>query len=253
MMYTIGPWAAGLVVRSRRHLAEQLAARSRELEAERDLFAAEAVRYERARIARELHDIVAHCVSVMVIQASAGKRLTTDPARAAEAFDAIGEAARQADAEIGRLAGLLEPGPPRDGGEGMRLLNELISRASAAGLAVTCRYTGSLDDLTSSTCETAYRLVQESLTNALKHAPGAPVAITIHGGSGHVGISVANGRPAAPSGLERAGAGRGLAGMRERVASCGGYLTAGPAPGGGWTVQARLPRQANPVPAGPAG
>ena len=106
VVLTIGPWAVGLVVRSRRHLTEQLAVRGRELETERALFAAEAVRYERARIARELHDIVAHCVSVMVIQASAGQRLTAvDPSRAAEAFDSIGEAARQAEAEIGRLVG----------------------------------------------------------------------------------------------------------------------------------------------------
>ena len=88
---------------------EQLAARGRELEAERELFAAEAVRYERARIARELHDIVAHCVSVVVIQASAGQRLTaTDPSLAAEAFDAIAEVVRQAESEIGRLVQLLD-------------------------------------------------------------------------------------------------------------------------------------------------
>ena len=112
MVLTIGPWAVGLVVRSRRRLTEQLAVRGRELEAERALFAAEAVRYERARIARELHDIVAHCVSVMVIQASAGQRLTaTDPSLAAEAFDSIGEVARQAEAEIGRLVDLLDHAP----------------------------------------------------------------------------------------------------------------------------------------------
>src|SRR3984885_12187681 len=104
-----GPGALGLVFRSRRNLTEQLAARGRELEAERALFAAEAVRYERARIARELHDIVAHCVSVMVIQAGAGQRLTAaDPVLAAQAFGYIGEAARQAEAEIGRLLDLLD-------------------------------------------------------------------------------------------------------------------------------------------------
>ena len=247
-MVTAGPWAAGLVARSRRQLTEQLTARGRELEAGRELFAAESVRYERARIARELHDIVAHCVSVMVIQASAGQRLTaTDPSMAAEAFDSIGEAARQAEAEIGRLVELLGCDPPPCGADGMRLVDELVARASAAGLAVTCRFAGSFDSLSPAAAETAYRLIQESLTNALKHAPGAPVGITINGTGGHVEIGVANGPPAAaPSGLERAGGGRGVAGMRERVAACGGDLSAGPTEGGGWAVLARLPRQGHP-------
>ena len=100
---TVGAWALGFAVRSRRRVAGQLAARGRELEAERELFAVEAVRYERARIARELHDIVAHNISVMVIQAGAGQRLaSSDPTLTAEAFDAIAESARQAEAEISR-------------------------------------------------------------------------------------------------------------------------------------------------------
>ena len=241
---TIGPWALGRVVVSRRRLTEQLAARGRELEAERALFAAEAVRYERARIARELHDIVAHCVSVMVIQASAGQRLTaTDPSLAAEAFDSIGEVAQQAEAEIGRLLELLDATGQQRGADGLRLIGELVTRASAAGLAVSCRFSGSADDLPADAADAAYRVVQESLTNALKHAPGAPVDIVIAGTAGQVEIAVRNG-PAAgpPSGLEESGGGRGLAGMRERVSACGGELTAGPAEGG-WQVLARLPRR----------
>src|SRR5712692_1072086 len=248
-MVTAGPWAAGLVVRSRRLLTEQLAGRGRELQAERELFSAESVRYERARLARELHDIVAHCVSVMVIQASAGQRLAaTDPALAAEAFDAIGEAARQAEAEIGRLVELLDYEPPPCGADWMRLVDELVARASAAGLAVTCRFTGSFGGLSPGASETAYRLIQESLTNALKHAPGTSADITIHGTDGHVEIGVVNGPPAAaPSALERAGGGRGLVGMRERVAACCGDLSAGPSGDGGWRVLARLPRQGDPA------
>jgi signal transduction histidine kinase len=243
LVLTIGPWALGLVVRSRRRLTEQLAARGRELEAERALFAAEAVRYERARIARELHDIVAHCVSVMVIQASAGQRLTaTSPSLAAEAFDSIGEVAQQAEAEIGRLLELLDAtGQQR--ADGLGLIGELVTRASATGLAVSCRFSGSADDLPAAAADAAYRVVQESLTNALKHAPGAPVDIVIAGTGGQVEIAVRNG-PAVgpPSWLEESGGGRGLAGMRERVSACGGELTAGPAGGGGWQVLARLPR-----------
>ena len=185
VIITAGPWAAGLVVRSRHQLTEQLTIRGGELEAERELFAAESVRYERARIARELHDIVAHGVSVMVIQASAGRRLAaTDPALAAEAFDSIGEAARQAEAEISRLVELLGDRPHPGSADGLRLIDELVARAAATGLQVTCRFTGSADGLSPAISETAYRLIQESLTNALKHAPGAPVGITIGPGPG---------------------------------------------------------------------
>jgi signal transduction histidine kinase len=245
VVVTIGSWAVGLVVRSRRQITEQLAARGRELEAERELFAAEAIRYERGRIARELHDIVAHCVSVMVIQASAGQRLTaTDPARAAEAFDSIGEAARQAAAEIGRLVDLLDHDSRSSGADGIRLIGELVARAGATGVAVSCRFIGSASGLPARASDAAYRVVQESLTNAFKHAPGAPVDIVIEGTSRHVEIGVRNG-PATglPSGLEQAGSGHGLTGMRERVAACGGEVSAGPGDGGGWRVLARLPHQ----------
>jgi signal transduction histidine kinase len=243
VVLTIGPWAVGLVIRSRRLLTEQLTARGRELEAERTLFATEAVRYERARIARELHDIVAHCVSVMVIQASAGQRLTvTDPSLAAEAFDSIGELARQAETEIGRLVELLGHGSQYGGGHGVRLIGELVTRAGAAGLAVSCRFTGSADGLCDAAADVAYRVVQESLTNAFKHAPGAPVDVIIAGASGHVEIGVVNGSAEDPqSGLELSGAGRGLTGMRERVTACGGEISAGPVASGGWQVLARLP------------
>jgi len=243
IVLTIGPWAVGLVIRSRRLLAEQLAARGRELEAERALFATEAVRYERARIARELHDIVAHCVSVMVIQASAGQRLTaTDPSLATEAFDSIGELARQAETEIGRLVERLDHGSQQRSGHGVRMIGELVTRAGAAGLAVSCRFTGSADGLPDAAADAAYRVVQESLTNAFKHAPGAPVDVVIAGAGGHVEIGVVNGPAKDPqSGLELTGAGRGLTGMRERVTACGGQISAGQVAGGGWQVLARLP------------
>jgi signal transduction histidine kinase len=249
VVLTIGPWAVGLVVRSRRNLTEQLAARGRELEAERAVFAAEAVRYERARIARELHDIVAHCVSVMVIQAGAGQRLTaTDPSLAAEAFDSIAEAARQAEAEIGRLVEVLgHDSQPRGGG--IQLIGELVARAGAAGLTVSFRLTGSVPNLTAQASDAAYRVVQESLTNAFRHAPGAPVEIVIAGASRHVEIGVVNGAGTGPmSGLEQAGSGRGLTGMRERVVACGGEVRAGPVDGGGWQVLARLPHQPSQAP-----
>lgn len=245
---TAGPFGLGLVVRSRHRLTDQLTARSRELDAEREQFAAEAVRYERARVARELHDIVAHCISVMVIQAGAGQRLAhQDPALAAEAFDAICEAVEQAEAEIGRLVELLGHKPRPPGIDGIGLVDELVARAVAAGLTVSCRISGSPEGMPEQASHAVYRLLQESLTNALKHAPGAPVDVVIAEAGGNLEVSVSNGPSAAfPSGLERAGGGLGLAGMRERVRACGGELTAGPVDSGGWQVLARLPSHLSP-------
>jgi signal transduction histidine kinase len=237
----VGPFALGVVSRSRTALADQLAIRGRELAAEEELFAAEAARYERLRIARELHDIVAHSVSVMVIQAAAGQRLAArDPALAAEAFDTISAVARQAEAEIEQLVDLLDTGKPA-ADDGLRLITELVTRAAATGLDVGCRFDVAAERLSARAAQTAYRVVQESLTNALKHAPGAPVQITISGSARRLQLSIASGQSAARrSGLETSGAGRGLAGMRERVAACGGEFCVGPADGG-WLVTASIP------------
>jgi signal transduction histidine kinase len=236
-------------VRSRQRLGDQLAARSRELEAERELFAAEAVRYERARIARELHDIVAHCISVMVIQAGASQRLLArDAALAAEAFDAITEVVRQAEAEIGRLVELLDHEPGPRGIDGIGLVHELVARLAAAGLAVRCRISGSADRIGEQAAEIVYRVVQESLTNALKHAAGAPVEVVIAEVCTSLEVSVTNGPSAAsPSGLEHSGGRRGLAGMHQRVRAYGGELIAGPVDDGGWQVLARLPHKPGPA------
>jgi len=245
LMLTIGPWLVGRVVQSRRKLAEQLQARNEELRAEQELFAAESVRYERARIARELHDIVAHCLSVMVVQASAGQRVAAaDRDGVAEALESVAEAAAQAQTEVGRLVELLSGGPTGPAGPppGLAMVDELVRRASGSGLAVSCRFAGSCDRLAPAASEAAYRVVQEALTNALKHAPGAPVDITVRSQGAEVAVDVVNapGRQR-PSGLERSGGGFGLAGMRDRVAACGGSLTCGPTQAGGWRVSALLP------------
>ena len=244
-MMTLGPWLVGRVVRSRRKLAEQLHARNEELRAEQELFALESVRYERARISRELHDIVAHCLSVMVVQASAGQRVAAaDRDGVAEALESVAEAAAQAQTEVGRLVELLSGGPTGPVGPppGLAMVDELVRRASGSGLAVSCRFAGSCDRLAPAASEAAYRVVQEALTNALKHAPGAPVDITVRSQGAEVAVDVVNapGRQR-PSGLERSGGGFGLAGMRDRVAACGGSLTCGPTQAGGWRVSALLP------------
>lgn len=243
-MVTFGPWLGGLVVASRRGVAEQLEARAQEIEQERELFAEQSVRYERARIARELHDIVAHSVSLMVVQANAGEQLARrDPGAAAQAFESISEAAHQAEAEIDRLVELLDTSSPASPPAGLRIVEDLVRRARASGLRVTCQFSGDSDDLSEPAAESVYRVVQEAVTNAMKHAPGAPIDIAVLGQNGTVEIRVVN-QPALSrrSGLEGAGGGHGLAGMRERVAQVGGTFSAGPTPGRGWEVVACLPR-----------
>jgi signal transduction histidine kinase len=250
-MLIAGPWLAGLLVASRRRAAYQLARRARELDDEREAYAAEAVRYERARIARELHDIVAHCVSLMVVQASAGEKLTaTDPCRAGESFTSISDAARQANDEITLLVQLLAESPPAVRPADLRIVEELVSRAQSSGLSITCELRGGLGGLTEASADTAYRLVQEAVTNALKHAPGAPVHVTVSGQADQVQVQIVNDPPrGGNSGLERTGGGHGLAGMRERISYCGGTLTTAVTPAGGWNVTAAFPCGSN-LPAG---
>ncbi len=240
-MMTFGPWIVGRVARSRRKLNEQLAARNAELQAQQEIFARESVRYERARIARELHDIVAHCLSVMVVQASAGQRVRGTGGMT-RALESVAQAATQAQEEIGRLVELLNGDCAAGAEPGLPMVNELVSRAVTTGLDVRCRISGSCDELDQAVSQVAYRMVQEALTNALKHAPGAPVTVTITAAADEVKVEVLNDAPGQrPSGLEGTGGGYGLAGMRERITACGGTLTAGPAQAGGWRVSAVLP------------
>jgi signal transduction histidine kinase len=249
-MLAFGPYAAGLAVASRRRASAELEMRARELEEEREIFAEQSVRYERARIARELHDIVAHSVSLMVVQANAGERLAVvDPSAAAEAFTSIGDAARQAEVEIDRLVELLNDAAPASSSPGLRIVEELVTRAQASGLAITCRISGDIDNLSGNGADAAYRMVQEGITNAMKHAPGAPIAVVVRGDD-WVEVSVTNGLPRpGSSGLERSGGGQGLAGMRERITQSGGCIEAGPTSGGGWQLRAHLPHRSAPLPA----
>jgi signal transduction histidine kinase len=243
LMITIGPWIAGRIVRSRRRLADQLRARNAELLAEQQAYAAEAVRYERSRIAAELHDVVGHAMSLMVVQAGAGQRAAGgDGERALAALELVAEAAREAQAEMSALAGLLDRDQPDGSPTGLDLVAELVRQARSGGLEVDYRLVSDGAQVDARSAEVAGRLVTEALTNVLKHAPGAPVAIDVRAAAGELAVTVENG-PArgAPSGLEQAGGGYGVAGLRDRVASCGGQFTAGPAADGGWRVHAVLP------------
>jgi signal transduction histidine kinase len=171
----------------------------------------------------------------------AGVQAATWPWNPAEAFDVISAVARQADAEIEQLVDLLDTDKPGTD-DGLRLIAELATRAAAAGLDVRCRFDVAAERLSAHAAQTAYRVVQESLTNALKHAPGAPVQITVsRTADRQLRLSIASGQSAAHrSGLETSGAGRGLAGMRERVTECGGDFSAGPV-ANGWLVAAAIP------------
>jgi signal transduction histidine kinase len=246
-------WGAGWALGEREAIAARLAQRMRELEEEREAHAALSVRYERARIASELHDIVAHAISVMVVQAAAGQRLAAhDPEATAETFEAIAGAARQAEQDMGRLAALLGDeaaiGPAPD----LALVEELVGRAAGSGLDVTLRFEGSREGLPAPLVQVAYRVVREGLTNALRYAAGAAVRVIVDGRQEDLVIEVVNGRAPAETALAGAGTGNGIRGLRERVGEVGGRLDAGLDVDGGWRLTARLPRRAPLILAGEA-
>jgi signal transduction histidine kinase len=241
LMFTVPPFAAGTVLRLRRETADELALRLRELEDERELFGTIALRHERARIASELHDIVGHAISVMVIQAAAGQRLVdVDPERAKAAFSAISESARQGSKDLEHLVELLDGSG--GGGSDLSLVDEVVTRASRSGLNVTCRFEGNRDRVPEPVAHLAFRVVQESLTNALRYAPGADVRIAIsvdEAGRG-LDVRVENDRTVQqPAPL--VGTGHGLIGLRERIQTLGGQFSATATAMGGWAVEARLP------------
>ncbi|WP_405875486.1 sensor histidine kinase [Streptomyces sp. NBC_00005] len=216
-----------------------------------------AVAEERARIAREVHDVVAHTVSVMVIQASAAEDgFTARPEQARQALRDIETVGRSALTELRWLLRAFRDDGQEDGSEqgqvGLARLDEMVDVARAAGLSVVVRQEGTEDvpagclpptavDLT------AYRIIQEALTNILRHAADADeVRVSVHLGEAALDIEVVdNGRPRAAA---VAGSGRGLTGMRERAALLGGSLRAGPLDSGGWGVRARLPMEGERLP-----
>jgi signal transduction histidine kinase len=230
LLVTLAPWAAGRLLRSRRELVQALEERNRALEAEQAALAELAVRQERARIARELHDIVAHHLAVIVIQAGAGR---LDASNGALRFEGIGAAGREALGELDRLVELLQAEHPAD-------LGALVGQARAAG--VPLEYSPA--EVPAALRDVAYRVVQEALTNAMKHAAGSAVSVRLAVGDGALEVEVRDaGAAASPTELAASGAGVGLAGMRERVEAVGGRLEAGPW-NRGWRVLARLPTPA---------
>ena len=256
-------WAIGTLTRQRRAALAAASSRAVRAEASLDATAASAAAAERARIARELHDVVAHHVSLIAVQAEAvGALLPARPAEASASADAIAVTARQAMTELRRLLGVLrfnsaeqDPSPERSRltpAPSLSRLEELLTSVRGSGLPVTCQVSGPAAALPPGVDLTAYRIVQEALTNALRHAPGSSATVALTYEAGHVSLEVTNTSPQPPATATPATpvtsatsatlvGGYGLAGIAERVASCGGALTLGPTLDGGFTVSARLP------------
>ncbi|MFI9076676.1 sensor histidine kinase [Streptomyces sioyaensis] len=246
-------WVLGDSVRTRRAYYAQLEERAAQLEKERDAQAKVAVAAERARIARELHDVVAHNVSVMVVQADgAAYVLDAAPEQCGQALETISGTGRQALAEMRRLLGVLRTGEPgEDSGDrapqpDVGRLDDLIEQVRGAGLSVDFTVQGTPRPLSSGVELTAYRIVQEALTNTRKHGgPDVRARVRLVYGSDALDLLVEDdGRGAQHEVHEQGGAdglGHGMIGMRERVGMVGGRLDAGPRPGGGFRISAVLP------------
>jgi signal transduction histidine kinase len=237
------PWLVGLAFGTRTVRLAEAETRATRLEREREAAIAE----ERARIARELHDVIAHSVSVMTVQAGAAEEmLKRDPQAAVEPVRAVQETGRQALVEMKRLVGMLRERDDELGlapQPGVDAIGELVANVREAGLPVDLDVEGVPRRLPPGVDISAYRIVQEALTNALKHARAAQATVRLRYGPDDLAIEVVD-DGAGPNG--NGAGGHGLVGMRERVAVFGGDFAAGPGDAGGFAVRARLPVEAPP-------
>ena len=239
-------WLAGFGLTKKLEQAQAAEERARQLALEREAEALVAVTDERARIARELHDVVGHAVSVMTVQASGVRRLLKpDQEREREALEVVEQTGREALAEMRRLVGVLrrpEEAPALAPQPSLQHLDRLVRQAGEAGLPVDVQIEGKQTDLPAGVDLTAYRLVQEALTNAVKHANATRAEVIVRYGDDVVELVVMDDGAGVSDGKAESG-GHGLVGMRERVAVYGGELEGGPGPNGGYTLHARLPRR----------
>jgi signal transduction histidine kinase len=241
-MLAVGPWLVGWLLRSHRDLVAALDARGQELVSERQRYAAEAVRYERARIARELHDVVAHCMSIVVVQASAGQRLDdADRAITDQLLDDIRELARQAESDMAGLTRLLTGDFGSARPLSVAVLDQLAERARSAGTPVEITVTGDVDVIPANAAAALARVLQEGLTNAIKHAPRAAVVVNLNAGSQRTLLDIRNDPADAESMPLRVQGGNGLRGLAERLTELGGTLHGQPTPSGGWLLSAVIP------------
>jgi signal transduction histidine kinase len=244
--FWIIPWVAGRTIRNQTMLARELAEKAERAEHAREEDERRAIALERSRIGRELHDVLAHNLSVMVVQASAARRvLDKNPLQAVEAAELIERTGREALAEIRHLFGPVRRGEGEDlsGTPSIARVDELARRARAAGLRVELRTAGEPVELPAGIDLAAYRIVQEALTNAIKHAGSAEARVTVSYEPNEVVLSIEDDGEGPRDGYElrEAGGGHGLLGMRERAALYGGIVDAGRRRGGGFAVHARLP------------
>jgi signal transduction histidine kinase len=242
LVWWAGAIGIGRALRERQTLVELLRERSARLERDRERDIAEAAVEERTRIARELHDVIAHAVSLIVVQASAERRLLgPQDARTAETLETIETSGREALGELRRLLGVLRARGPEllAPQPGLDALPDLLDEGRRGGHAIRLAVEGEPVRLPAGLDLTAYRIVQEGLTNARKHAPGAAVEVALRWLPAELEIEVLDDGPGARNGA--GGAGHGLIGMRERSALYGGTVQAQTAPGGGFRVRARLP------------
>lgn len=238
MVLTVVAGLTGRAVRARTRALED---RAETLDREEQRRAAEAAAEERRRIARELHDIISHSLGVVVLQAGAAERVVDrDPERAREVLQSIRATGQEAIGEMGTLLGLLDDTPrtSREPQPSLSDLDALVSRMRDAGLSVDLVIEGQRRSLPAALELSAFRVMQEALTNAIKHASGAHVRAILRYTPTELQVDVSNAGAAGAVGM---GSKRGLAGMRERVEVFGGTLEAGPQPGGGWMLRAAFP------------
>lgn len=240
-------WVLGDNLRQRRRREGELVERAERLLAEQDERAHRAVADERARIARDLHDVVAHTVSVIVLHAGAARRIAAEqPERARGALEAIEALGREAAADMRRLVGILrapaEPAADTEPQPSLARLDTLVDRVRAAGLDVRLHIEGDARKLPPGVDLSAYRIVQEALTNTLRHAHAERADVVLRYRADGLELEVSdNGRGSVPA----AAGGQGLIGMRERAAIFGGRVEAGPGPGAGFRVRVLLPLEAS--------
>jgi signal transduction histidine kinase len=237
VVFLVAAWLLGDSIGSRRAYVHEIEEKAQRLEREREAEAQRVVAEEQSRIARELHDVVAHALSVIVVQAAAADDVfEVEPRRAREPIRAIELAARAALGDLRRVLGIIEDGAEYEPQPGLARLDSLVEQVRATGLDVALEFEGAARPLPAAVDLSAYRIVQEALTNTLKHA-----------GAEHATVSVRYGDELAleirddGSGGSDANGGSGLVGMRERVAMLGGRVNTGPRPGGGYVVSAQIP------------
>lgn len=239
------PWAAGLAVRLRRERERELTLENESIRLEQEAVARRAVTEERSRIARELHDVVAHAISVTVVQSRGARRiLDTDPDGARQALDAIEHTNTQALGDMRRLLAVLRDTEDDAGTTpqpSLARLDDLLADVRQSGLDVRLETSGNDRDVPPGVDLSAYRIVQEALTNVLKHGAGATALVRIDYRPDELSVAVTDDGQGAAAVASAMTGGHGLIGIRERVAVVGGDIEAGRAPEGGFRVRARLP------------